>query len=203
MYKKFLLILLLLPVLADAKGIAALDLQTQLNTLHTDHAQFIQTTLDHQNAVMQKSQGEVWIQRPGKFRWQVKTPNQQIIVLNGNTLSIYDVDLAQVTEQKLTAQQIDFSPASLLSGAGAPLTKTFSITENADHSFTLIPKQPQNSINKVQVYFSHGKLVQLNLWNQLGQKNIYQFSNIEWNQPIAVSIFQLRVPKGVDVLRND
>ena len=202
MHQKLCCVLLFLPVFSYAENAAATHLQTQLNALHTDHAQFIQTTVDDQNAVLQKSEGELWIQRPGKFRWQVKMPNQQIIVLNGNTLSIYDVDLAQVTEQKLSAQQIDFSPASLLSGTGVSLTKTFSIAENADHSFTLIPKQSHNSINKVQVYFSQGKLVQLNLWNQLGQKNIYQFSKIEWNRPITASMFQLSIPKGVDVLRS-
>ena len=52
---------------------------------------------------MQQSEGEFYLNRPGKFRWDYRAPYEQIIVSDGQRIWIYDVDLQQVTVQKQEA----------------------------------------------------------------------------------------------------
>jgi outer membrane lipoprotein carrier protein len=65
-----------------------------LNT-QTMEADFSQTVKDKTHHNIQQTQGHMALVRPGKFRWEVKSPNQQLIVANGKRLWIYDPDLEQ------------------------------------------------------------------------------------------------------------
>lgn len=74
----------------------------------------------------QKTTGKMALLRPGKFRWETQQPTQQLIIANGRYAWVYDVDLEQVTKQKINTQQPG-SPAELLSGSSDTLRRAFSI----------------------------------------------------------------------------
>mgnify|MGYP005996639549 CR=1 FL=1 len=97
--------------LAILPAFATVSLQSLLNNIQSMQASFEQTTIGQSHQV---SYGNVAIQKPGKFRWEITKPQQQIILANGKTVTIYNVALQQATIQNQT-QQID-SPAALLSG---------------------------------------------------------------------------------------
>ncbi|GAG76900.1 unnamed protein product, partial [marine sediment metagenome] len=88
------------------------------------------------------SEGTVSLARPGRFRWETRTPTHQILLVSGNQLTIYDVDLMQVTLQKLPPQGI-FNPAVLLSATPKVLASRFIITRvhqaGLDDAFILKP----------------------------------------------------------------
>src|SRR3990167_8322483 len=83
---------------------AATQLSQLLQGFRTYQAYFNQTTYDHHNKILQQATGRIWIQRPGGFRWETEAPTQQVVMTDGRTLWIYDVDLAQATQQSLNQQ---------------------------------------------------------------------------------------------------
>jgi outer membrane lipoprotein carrier protein len=58
--------------------------------LNSFHSQFIQTVIDSEGQQVQRSEGEVWIQRPGRFRWDYRKPYRQLIVADGKRMWTYD-----------------------------------------------------------------------------------------------------------------
>ena len=65
--------------------------------LKSFQAHFSQLVQDGKGETMQQSEGEVWIAKPGRFRWNYKTPFEQQIVATGTELWTYDPDLEQAT----------------------------------------------------------------------------------------------------------
>ena len=121
-HPKYLILITLLfctSILADTQLSSAVQLTRLLNQFTTLKANFTQKTVDINNQVLQKSNGNVMLQRPGHFRWETLAPSHQIVTTNGNTLWVYDVDLKQATKESL--KHIPVNPAKLLSGHVAVL----------------------------------------------------------------------------------
>ena len=70
---------------------------------------------DKNGRVVQQASGEFAIARPGKFRWSVDKPYQQLLVGDGERVWIYDPDLNQVVKRR-NDQALGSTPAALLAG---------------------------------------------------------------------------------------
>lgn len=126
---------------------AAKRLNTLLSNTKSMTANFTQTTkganggksgLSAKNGTFS---GNVSLQRPNNFRWNITSPSEQLIVTDGSALWVYDKDLEQVTRQS-TDQQVGNTPALLLSGDPSKIAKNFKITQpNATKNYyVLYPK---------------------------------------------------------------
>lgn len=180
---------------------SAAELASLLTSYKSYQANFKQTLVSDDNN--QTSSGILYMQRPGKFRWEVRQPNKQIIIANDNTLWIYDVDLAQVTKQKLDLQSAN-NPALLLSGDVAELIKRYEVKKIQNNEgvwYQLTPRNSQSSFVLIRMKFDKNRLVSIWVKNNLGQTTLFQFSNIQLNIPLSASLFHFKVPAGVDVLQ--
>lgn len=177
--------------------------QQHLQTLKTYQAHFTQTTTDSRGQLVQRSKGQVWLKRPGQFRWQTDTPTRQTMIANRTLLLIYDQDLAQVTRQKLTSRTDN--TAQLLTGNVRSLSTHYivkSLPVVSGHvGYHLTPKKStQASFVWLTLYFSGNKLVQMTMKNTLEQTSVFSFSRIQLNQPMSARWFEFHVPRGVDVI---
>jgi len=181
---------------------AAIKLSELLNQFTTFQAQFTQKTMDAEQHVLQRSQGEMMLMRPGRFRFETKNPTHQIVITNGKTLWVYDVDLKQATEQSMTSSQIN--PAKLLSGNIDHLLQQFTIHLIPHHGvlvFQLIPKKSHQPFRSVAMAFSQDKLRSMQIENNMEQTTVFDFSHIQLNGRLSPSLFEFQAAKGVDVLR--
>lgn len=174
----------------------------RLNKLLTDTksmtASFTQTT---QGASSGTFKGSMSVQRPNNFRWETKSPSEQLIVANGNSMWIYDKDLEQATKQSVDTQ-VGNTPALLLSGDPSKIDKNFKITQpyaNKNY-YVLYPKADSASFKSLSMSFNGGKPVMMVLNDTLGQTTSIKFSNIKMNPSISNSQFKFTPPKGVDVI---
>lgn len=177
-----------------------------LGGIKTMQANFVQTTLGKGSAQTgQSANGTMALQRPGKFRWDVKQPQHQLIVANGNHVWVYDADLEQVTKQSLDANETG-NPAQLLSGDNKALQETFYVTSLAatggDSCFVLRPKNKNNMYHKVNLCFDGDKLSSMVMEDNLGQSSKFVFSNVVINANLSANLFVFTAPKGVDVIDN-
>ena len=145
------------------------------------------------------------LQRPGKFRWEVRQPNQQRIIADGRYLWIYDADLEQVTKQRLDFHHPG-SPALLLSGSIRSLQKNFRIHAQpaieGGEWFTLEPKEHDAMFQTIRLQFVDNKLVEMDMTDKLGQQSIFKFSHVKINQPLNPRLFRMEVPRGAEIVDN-
>ncbi len=190
---------------AKASLSASAELAQLLNQSNTLRADFKQSLYDAQHSVIQESTGSVELLRPGHFKWQIKTPNPQLLITNGKTLWIYDEDLQQVSQQSLSrAGQL--SPAELLSGSVVALEKQFVIIRENNptlSSFLLKPKTQDSPFQWVRLQFKRNTLFAMQFRNELGELSDFQFSKLQTGLSLKASSFDFKAPKGVDILVNE
>lgn len=179
------------------------QLQNFFREVQSLKASFTQALLDAQGEPLQVTSGTVWLQRPGKFRWDYREPFPQLIVSNGNKVFLYDVDLEQVTVRPLD-DALGNTPVLLLAG-NEPLEKNFTIKE-LDPSdglawVELVPKaEDLVGFERMQFGFAGNQLKAMQMADNLGQITRLRFSDGERNVDIDANLFEFTPPKGVDVI---
>lgn len=183
-----------LPAFADP----AANLNKLLVGTQSMSANFSQTT---KGAKTQTFSGEVALKRPNQFRWQTKSPSEQLIVANGSTLWVYDKDLAQATKQAVSSQVGD-TPALLLSGNPQDIAKHFKVAQPnpSKNYYVLTPKNTNANFKSLSMSFNGGRPVMMVLNDNLGQTTAIRFSNIKMNANLPASQFNFNPPAGVDVI---
>ncbi|HRC71785.1 MAG TPA: outer membrane lipoprotein chaperone LolA [Candidatus Competibacter sp.] len=178
------------------------QVQRYFQELRSLRADFVQRVYDERARVVQDASGEMWMQKPGKFRWNYRTPAEQIIVADGERLWSYDIGLAQVTVRKLD-KALSSTPLALLSGA-APIEDAFTVgaARNQDGLtwYDLTPKQPQPEFRLLRVAFKGELLASLELEDGFGQRTRLDFQKLERNPTLDPALLKFVPPSGVDVV---
>ncbi|WP_299188448.1 outer membrane lipoprotein chaperone LolA [uncultured Psychrobacter sp.] len=180
--------------------VAAKRLNKLLTNTKSMTADFTQTTKGATNGTFK---GSMSVQRPNNFRWETKSPSEQLIVANGNSMWIYDKDLEQATKQGVDSQ-VGNTPALLLSGDPSKIDKNFKVTQPYENKnyYVLYPKTGDASFKNLSVSFNGGKPVMMVLNDTLGQTTSIKFNSIKLNPSISSSQFKFTPPKGVDVINQ-
>ncbi len=202
MVKKILLSLITLVFIhsAYANPSANADLTQLLQNLKTFQANFSQVIQDKRGNPTQQSNGKMALQRPGRFRWETTTPNQQLIIADGKTIWVYDKDLQEVTKKKQTENAQ--SPGLLLSDSVNHLASRYEITSTDKNSFTLTPRK-QDLFKSVELIFDdHGTLSEMIMHDNIGQTTQIQFTHVSTNQSLSSHLFTFRPPKNIDVIEG-
>lgn len=169
------------------------------NSLSADYSQ---TVMDQRMRVQRSMTGQLWVLRPGKFRWDYAQPYQQHIVADGERVWFYDVDLEQVNI-KSQAETMGSTPTILLSDA-TELEKQFEILsvsrEDQKIWFELIPKNRDSGFDALYIAMQGGLIAHMELKDSFGQLTRLDFENVRLDQPVDMSRFKLDIPDGVDVL---
>jgi outer membrane lipoprotein carrier protein len=184
---------------SDAR--AAERLGAALKGLTSLCAGFHQTVTDAKGAQTESAEGTVALARPGKFRWDYRVP-AQLIVSDGTTVWLYDVDLAQVTIRP-AADSLSGTPALLFSGK-TDLGAEFSIVDGGEDEglewSRLTPKSADSDFRELSVGIAGGELRRMVMVDRLGQTMRLEFERIERNPRLDSSVFTFTPPPGVDVV---
>src|SRR5690606_11497697 len=110
-------------------------------------------------------------ERPGRFRWQVQKPYEQLTISDGKRVYQYDPDLAQVTERSVDAS-VGASPAAILFGSGS-FDESFNAKALPDAEgmqwMRATPKQGDGGFEYVDIGFRSGMPARLMLLDAFGQ----------------------------------
>jgi outer membrane lipoprotein carrier protein len=192
--------LVAIPLTASA---ATIDrLRAFVRDTQTARTSFTQTVTDKAGRVVQRSNGQFVLARPGKFRWSVDKPYRQLVVGDGERVWIYDEDLNQVVVRK-SHEAIGSTPAALLAGRD-DVEKTFRWRElpAADGLDWLAatPIAMEAAFTEIRLGFDAKSLAALELTDAFGQKTVVRFGEMERNPAIAQDAFRFVPPKGADVI---
>lgn len=177
-----------------------IQLQNVLKNTFSIQAGFTQKSYNGRGRLLQTAKGSMAILRPGRFRWDIKSPRPMLMISQGKNLWIYEKRLKQATVQPVK-KAIGSNPARILSGAGRALTNYFIVQYNKGW-YSLKPRYSGSNIKLVRLQFRGKHISQMRLYDKLGQRSYLSFYNVRINQRIPASRFQFRPPKGVDIIRQ-
>jgi len=181
------------------------DVDRYLAGLATWSADFTQTIDDGHGKVLRSAAGKLYLQRPGKFRWDYSAPSEQLVLADGKQIWFYDKDLAQANVRDMDAT-LASTPASLLSGGGS-VGSQFDIKALPSSAglewFQLVPKHADTDFQLVRIGFDKGQLASMFLADKLGQVTQLAFTHPTRNAKFAADLFSFTPPAGVDVIGRD
>jgi outer membrane lipoprotein carrier protein len=187
---------------ALAKADAVDRLHAFLKGLNTLSSQFQQVTLSPDGQRMVKSNGMLYIKRPGKFRWVYLAPVKQIIIADGSRVWLHDLELDQISNES-EDKALRGTPAELLAGQ-QPIDSEFKILPwnggNGLQWVELQPKAKDTQIVKIRIGFAGDHLDTLLMQDTFGQLTRFTFTDTKRNPVLNDDLFQLRMPPGGNFL---
>tara|TARA_B100000686_G_scaffold192275_1_gene199000 strand:+ start:2110 stop:2733 length:624 start_codon:yes stop_codon:yes gene_type:complete len=199
----YFLFLLALPCSVQADAISSLE--SFIKDVHKSRAIFSQIVLNKNAEIIQEASGTMQFERPKKFRWSYEAPYKQLIIGDGKTVWFHDIDLNQVTAQKLDIA-IGNNPAALLANRNT-IHSNFNLNEISLQGelewVEAKPKIKEGSFKSLRLGFTTmGSLRKIILYDNFGQTTVIIFSKIERNPHLEAGIFKFTPPKNADVIRD-
>jgi outer membrane lipoprotein carrier protein len=193
-------------------------LDRYLASLTTLQADFQQQVIDSHDKVVERGMGKLWLQRPGKLRWDyhlsaglsagssagaADADSGQLLIADGRQLWFYDRELAQVTVRAMD-DALSASPMVLLSGTPAQIAAAFEVSaipaQDGAERVQVTPRNHGADFSRAELSFKGGVLTTMRIHDKLGQVAVLQFSGSVRNGGIAAGQFSFTAPPGVDVI---
>ena len=151
--------------------------------------------------------GNFLMVKPAKFRWEYKSPYEQLIISDGQRVWFYEPDLKQVIIR--SQSQIAGDKPILLLSDPEKARRYFDIQNINMEAEGLewleaIPKNKDNStFLSILIGFLAGEPQKLAFRDAFNNQTVISFSNIRLNRPIDAQRFIFIPPAGVDVLSDN
>ena len=203
-YRQFLgLLTAILLSFSMTQPMAAGDLiSSYFSDLSSFEGEFTQSVSDANGEIIQNAEGNVWIQRPGQFRWDYETPYRQQIVADGRQIWTYDEDLEQATVMEVD-EALSSTPAMLLSSY-RPLAEVMDWEQTSSEAGTtwyrLAPKQQDATVEELHIAFENSELALIRVLDGFGNQTEIRFLDGKRNQPIGPERFHFNIPAGTDII---
>jgi chaperone LolA len=189
---------------APAQGGAMAQLQRFVSETRSARGEFTQRTLRSSGQPAESASGAFAFARPGRFRWEVRKPFEQLMVADGERLYFFDKDLNQVTERRL-AESLGASPAAILFGAN-DLQSSFELRDAGERDglewLDALPRSKDAGFERIAIGFRAGLPEAMEVLDAFGRTTRFAFRAIERNASIDPQAFRFSVPKGADVIRQ-
>lgn len=214
--KRWLVVVLAVVVQAGAAHADSLDILGQfLQGTRSARAEFTQTVQlpprDGQAQRPKVSGGVFSFQRPARFRFEYQRPYPQVLVGDGTTLWVYDVDLAQVTARS-QEKALASTPVALIAAASdlGALQRDFQLQSQPEqdglHWVLATPRARESGVQHLRVGLRVGErgvaMERLEIVDAMGQRSQLQFTRIEINPAgLGPSAFQFSPPPKIEVIR--
>lgn len=151
--------------------------------------------------------GTVVFAKPGKMRWTYEAPEPSVVVSNGSTLWIYDVEARSVTRLAVTAGFLSGAALQFLLGDGQIL-ETFDVSAKTctkDRiTLDLIPKA-EATYERLGLLANpaSGDIIATSVLDLFGNSTRIAFSEIAVNVGPAAEIFEFEAPEGVETIEYE
>jgi outer membrane lipoprotein carrier protein len=170
-------------------------------------ADFTQTLEDSLNRKQQES-GHLYLKRPRMMRWEYKNPEEKLFVSDGKTVYFYVPLDRQVNKEAVRDTLDDRIPLMFLLGR-SDLRKEFTRFELLNtkpflEGTKVVRMYPRRKTDLTEVVMevdpANYQLRRLLLAHSDGSHSEFVFSNIRTDVGLGSSLFDFKVPAGVEVI---
>ncbi|MEZ4753426.1 MAG: outer membrane lipoprotein carrier protein LolA [Bdellovibrionota bacterium] len=181
------------------------EVQTSYSKINGVSAGFVQTSFLAALEMSELSRGNVWFSKPGKMKWHYSEPEEQVFIINKDSLWLYQPEDNQVLVDNLEAMLLSDLPVSFLLGIG-DIGKQFNIEESCKSTdgyiFTLKGKnKADDSLEsfKLLVEGSTYYPIGASIKDISGNITSIIFDKPNYSEQLASSNFEIDFPSGTDV----
>ncbi|KXO14190.1 Outer membrane lipoprotein carrier protein LolA [Moritella sp. JT01] len=172
------------------------ELQGQLAQLKPFSADFTQTVTSAEGDNLSTAQGSMQLQRPNQFRWETVSPDEQLIVSNGESLWFYNPFVEQVSIYSLK-DAIANTPFMLIAGSEQAAWENYRVTKKAGMYTVITPNDPAAAVFTLQ--FKQGEMSQFSVQEQQGQHSQFVLTNHKTMNKMDPALFNFIIPEDTDI----
>lgn len=210
--QKFIVLLLVTPLaagLVDVHEIAR-KVDERYNHLRSMQAQF--TEIYRGAGIERTESGTLWLKKPGKMRWQYRSPREKLFLSDGKDAWFYVPGDRQVRKGPVKNLDDLRSPLAFLLGKarlekelqGLSLAPDVSPLRAGDLVLRGVPKAMANRVSQVLLEITPDSRIARILIEEVdGSTTEYQFSDQEENIAVNDQRFHFSPPPGVEVIKGD
>ena len=194
---------------ADVKPIAA-AVDAHYNHLQSLQAEFIEI---YRGSGMDRTEGgTLWLKKPGKMRWEYRSPREKLFVSNGKDAWFYVPEDHQARKSAAKKLEDIRSPLAFLLGKtklekelqGLSLAPDIATLQSGNTVLRGVPSGMADQLNEIVLEITpEHRIVRLILQAVDGSSTEYQFTDQKEDVPIADSRFQFKPPTGTEVVEGE
>ena len=194
------------PARPPAQEVAA-ALQKKYDAVRDFTADFVH---ESQGGLLRKKQverGFVQVKKPGRMRWDYKSPETKVFVSDGRRIYLHVPADNQVIVSPVTAADQATTAVLFLSGKGN-LTRDFTVALIAggpagSYTLKLQPKLAERDYDWLQLLVDRTsyQIQGLTAADKQGTTSTFTFTNLKENVAPPDKTFQFTIPRGADVIQ--
>jgi len=184
-----------------------INLKNYLTNINTMEADFEQSNYSNSNALIDKSIGRIKIKKPDNLLWDIELPFSKKIVLQKDTLRIFDSQLNQLLISSMP-MEIENSFLILLL-RDANILNFYSIDkiekDGDEEQFSLIGNNRRNIFEKIEIYFTKDKLSKFIFFSANNESIELQLMNVLINKNLPDKDFIINISDDTEIIdqKND
>ena len=193
---------------ADVKTVAA-AIDTHYNHLHSLQAEFVET---YRGSGMERTEsGTLWLKKPGKMRWEYRSPRAKLFVSDGKDAWFYVPDDRQA--RKTSAKKLEDirSPLAFLLGKtklekelqGLSLASDKEPLHPGNIVLRGVPRGLSDRISEILVEVTpEHQIARIVIQEADGPSTEYRFGEMKEDAPMKDAEFQFKVPAGTETVEG-
>ena len=194
---------------ADVKAIAT-AVDAHYNHLRTLEAEF--TELYRGSGMERTESGTLWLKKPGKMRWEYRSPKEKLFVSDGKTAWFYVPEDRQARKSSAKKLEDLRSPLAFLLGKtklekelrGLSLAPDVEPLESGDVVLRGVPKGLEDQISEILLEVTPDKRIARLIMQEVdGASTEYRFSDQKEDVSIQDARFGFKPPAETEIVENE
>ncbi|HEX3741769.1 MAG TPA: outer membrane lipoprotein chaperone LolA [Terriglobales bacterium] len=167
----------------------------------------------YQGSGMDRSEsGTLWLKKPGKMRWDYRSPEEKLFIDDGRTGWLYLPAEKQVRKSAMRNLDDLRSPLAFLLGktklekelTGLSFAPDVEVWHSGDVILRGVPRNMEDTVRQVLLEITPGnQIARIMLYATDDSVTEYRFSNQEENVPVLDSQFRFSPPAGIEVIEDE
>ena len=184
-----------------------INLKNYLTNINTMEADFEQSNYSNSNALIDKSIGRIKIKKPDNLMWDIELPFSKKIVLQKDTLRIFDSQLNQLLISSIPMEIENSFLILLLSNAN--ILNFYSIVkiekDGDEEQFSLVGNNRRNIFEKIEIYITKDKLSKFIFVSANNESIVLELMNVLINKKLPDKDFIISVSDNTEIIdqKND
>src|SRR5215475_10646970 len=194
---------------SNVKAVAA-AVDAHYNHLRSLQAEF--TEVYRGSGMDRTESGTLWLKKPGKMRWEYRSPKEKLFVSNGRDAWFYVPDDRQARKEAAKKLEDVRSPLAFLLGKtklekelrGLSLAPDIEPIAAGNTVLRGVPVAMADQISEIVIEISpDGRIVRLIMQGVDGASTEYRFTDQKEDVSIADSRFDFRPPAGTEIVEGE
>lgn len=194
---------------ADVKAIAS-AVDAHYNHLRTLQAEF--TELYRGSGMERTESGTLWLKKPGKMRWEYRSPKEKLFVSDGKTAWFYVPEDRQARKSSAKKLEDLRSPLAFLLGKtklekelrGLSLAPDIEPLASGDVVLRGVPKGLEDQISEIVLEVTpDNRIARLIMREVDGASTEYRFSDQQEDVKIQDARFGFKPPAETEIMENE